>query len=169
MKVLTPKISVMSVLQTLSTISLSSHPHITSLTLYFSLCLSLIPPFRFQFLSVPSSFSLFPLPHPLLLKLLSIFLSLLISFSTNLSLSLPPTSLSLSFLLFFSFCLSHSLTLPLFFSFHDLPALSRVWQHVKFSDVSLKTRPRYSLMVNEDVKKRNKHSPSPPPQKKNKK
>ena len=39
---------------------------------------------------------------------------------------------------------------------HDLPALSRVWQHVKLSDVSLRTRPRYSLVVEEDVKKQNK-------------
>ena len=33
------------------------------------------------------------------------------------------------------------------------PALSLVWQHVKLSDVSLGTRPRYSLVVDEDVKK----------------
>ena len=39
---------------------------------------------------------------------------------------------------------------------HGLPALSRVWQHVKLSDVSLKARPRYSLVVDEDVKKPNK-------------
>ena len=31
--------------------------------------------------------------------------------------------------------------------------LSRVWQHVKLSDVSLGTRPRYSLVVDEDIKK----------------
>ena len=36
---------------------------------------------------------------------------------------------------------------------HDLPALSRVWQQVKLSDVSPGTRPRYSLVVHEDVKK----------------
>ena len=36
---------------------------------------------------------------------------------------------------------------------HGLPALSRVWQHVKWSDVSLGTRPRYCLVVDEDVKK----------------
>ena len=35
------------------------------------------------------------------------------------------------------------------------PALSRVWQHIKLSDVSLRTRPRYSLVVDEDVKKAN--------------
>ena len=35
------------------------------------------------------------------------------------------------------------------------PALSRVWQHVKLSDVSLGTRPQYSLVVDEDVKKPN--------------
>ena len=37
-----------------------------------------------------------------------------------------------------------------------LPALSCVWQHVKLSDVSLGTRPRYSLVADEDVKKSNK-------------
>ena len=36
---------------------------------------------------------------------------------------------------------------------HCLPSLSRVWQHVKLSDVSLGTRPRYSLVVDDDVKK----------------
>ena len=36
---------------------------------------------------------------------------------------------------------------------HGLPALSRVWQHVKLSGVSLGTRPRYCLVVDEDVKK----------------
>ena len=36
---------------------------------------------------------------------------------------------------------------------HGLPALSRVWQHEKLSDASLGTRPRYSLAVDEDVKK----------------
>ena len=39
---------------------------------------------------------------------------------------------------------------------HGLPALSRVWKHVKLSDVSLGTRPRYSQVVVEDVKKPNK-------------
>ena len=34
-----------------------------------------------------------------------------------------------------------------------LPALSRVWQHVKLSDVSLGTRPLYSLVIEEDIKK----------------
>ena len=34
---------------------------------------------------------------------------------------------------------------------HGLPALSHVWQHVKFSDVSLGTRPRYNLVTDEDV------------------
>ena len=38
---------------------------------------------------------------------------------------------------------------------HGLPALSRVWQHIKLSDVSLGTLPRYSLVVDEDVKKPN--------------
>ena len=37
-------------------------------------------------------------------------------------------------------------------SSHGLPALSRVWQHVKLSDVSLGTRPRDSLVVDEDEK-----------------
>ena len=32
-------------------------------------------------------------------------------------------------------------------------SLSRVWQHVQLSDVSVGTRPRYSLVVDEDVKK----------------
>ena len=36
---------------------------------------------------------------------------------------------------------------------HGLPTLSRVWQHVILSDVSLGTRPRYSLVVDEEVKK----------------
>ena len=36
-------------------------------------------------------------------------------------------------------------------------ALSRVW-HIKLSDVSLGTRPRYSLVVDEDVKKPNKET-----------
>ena len=36
---------------------------------------------------------------------------------------------------------------------HGLPAPSRVWQYVKFPDVSLGTRPRYSQVVDEDVKK----------------
>ena len=36
---------------------------------------------------------------------------------------------------------------------HGLPALSHVWQHLKLSYVSLGTRPRYSLVVDEDVKK----------------
>ena len=38
------------------------------------------------------------------------------------------------------------------------PNLSRVWQHVKLSDFSLWTRPRYSLVVDEDVKKPNKQT-----------
>ena len=41
---------------------------------------------------------------------------------------------------------------------HDPPALSRMWQHVKLSDVSLGTRPRYGLVVDEDVKKPNKQT-----------
>ena len=36
---------------------------------------------------------------------------------------------------------------------HALAALSRVWQHVKLSDVSLGTRPSHSLVVDEGVKK----------------
>ena len=36
---------------------------------------------------------------------------------------------------------------------HGLPVLSRVWQHVKLSDFSLKTRPRYSLVADQDFKK----------------
>ena len=43
-----------------------------------------------------------------------------------------------------------------------LPALSRVWQHVKSSDVSLGTRPRCSLVVNEEVKKPNQQQQSSP-------
>ena len=39
---------------------------------------------------------------------------------------------------------------------HGLSALSRVWQHLKLSHVSLGTRPRYSLVVDEDVMKTNK-------------
>ena len=39
---------------------------------------------------------------------------------------------------------------------HGLPALSRMWQHVKLSDVSLGTRLRYSLVVDEGVKRPNK-------------
>ena len=38
---------------------------------------------------------------------------------------------------------------------HGDPALSRVWQHVKLSDVSHGSRPRYDLLANEDVKKPN--------------
>ena len=34
---------------------------------------------------------------------------------------------------------------------YGLPALSRVWQHVKLSDVSHGTRLRYSLVVDEVV------------------
>ena len=34
-----------------------------------------------------------------------------------------------------------------------LPALSCVWHHLKLSDVSLGTRPLYSLVVDEDIKK----------------
>ena len=41
---------------------------------------------------------------------------------------------------------------------HGLPALSRVWQHVKLSDVSLGTHPPYSLVVDEDVKKPSKQT-----------
>ena len=40
-------------------------------------------------------------------------------------------------------------------------SLSRVWQHVKLSDVSLGTRPRYSLVVDEDVKKPKKQATGP--------
>ena len=38
------------------------------------------------------------------------------------------------------------------------PALSRVWQHIKLSDASHITLPGYSLVVDEDVKKRNKQT-----------
>ena len=41
---------------------------------------------------------------------------------------------------------------------YGLPALSRVWQLVKLSDVNLGTRPRYSAVVDENVKKPNKQS-----------
>ena len=34
-------------------------------------------------------------------------------------------------------------------------SLCLVWQHVKMSDVSLGTPPRYSLVVDEDVKRTN--------------
>ena len=40
---------------------------------------------------------------------------------------------------------------------HGLPALSRVWQHVKLSDVSLGTRPRYSLVVDENKQTKQAH------------
>ena len=42
--------------------------------------------------------------------------------------------------------------------FKGLPALSHVWQHVKLSDVSLGTVPRYSLVVHEDAKNPNKQT-----------
>ena len=45
---------------------------------------------------------------------------------------------------------------------HGLPVLSRVWQHIKLSDVSLGTRPRYSLVIDEDVKKPNKRNKQTP-------
>ena len=41
---------------------------------------------------------------------------------------------------------------------HGLPALSRVWQHMKLSDVSLGTRPRYSLVADENVKRPNRQT-----------
>ena len=41
---------------------------------------------------------------------------------------------------------------------HDLPALSRVWQPLKLSDVMNGTHPRHSLVVDEDVKKPNKET-----------
>ena len=41
---------------------------------------------------------------------------------------------------------------------HGLLAVSRVCQHIKLSDVSLGTRPRYRLVVDEDVKKPNKQT-----------
>ena len=37
--------------------------------------------------------------------------------------------------------------------------LSRVWLHVKLSDVGLGRRPRFSLVVDEDVNKSNKQKP----------
>ena len=39
---------------------------------------------------------------------------------------------------------------------HGLPTLSCVWQDLKLSDVSLGARPRYSLIVDEDIKKQKK-------------
>ena len=41
---------------------------------------------------------------------------------------------------------------------HGILALSRVWQNVNLPDVSLGTRPRYSLVADEDVKRPNKQS-----------
>ena len=41
---------------------------------------------------------------------------------------------------------------------HGLSALSRVWQYVKLSDVSLGTRLRYRRVVDEDVKKSTKQT-----------
>ena len=41
---------------------------------------------------------------------------------------------------------------------YGLPALASVWQHVKLSDVSLGTRPRYSLADDEDFKNPNKQN-----------
>ena len=67
-------------------------------------------------------------------------------FSLPTSLHPPPSlSLSMSFILL----TSHSSLLA---------ASSRMWQHVKLSDVSLGTLPRYSLVVDEDVKKPNKQT-----------
>ena len=43
---------------------------------------------------------------------------------------------------------------------HGVPALSRVWQDVKLSNVSLRARRRYSLVIDEDVKKSNKQTVS---------
>ena len=40
-------------------------------------------------------------------------------------------------------------------------ALSRVWQYVKLSDVSLGTRPRYSLVADEDIKQPTKQTNNP--------
>ena len=37
----------------------------------------------------------------------------------------------------------------------NFPTLCRVWQHVKLSDVSLEARPRYSLVVDKNVKEPN--------------
>ena len=39
-----------------------------------------------------------------------------------------------------------------------LPALCGMWQHLKLSDVSRETRPRYNLVVDEDVKKPNRQT-----------
>ena len=41
-----------------------------------------------------------------------------------------------------------------------LPALPRVWQYVKLSDVSLGIRPRYIPVADKDVKKPNKQPTS---------
>ena len=40
----------------------------------------------------------------------------------------------------------------------SLPALSHVWQHIKWQTLCLGARPRYSLVVDEDVKKPNKQT-----------
>ena len=45
---------------------------------------------------------------------------------------------------------------------HGLHTLSRVWQHVKLSDVSLGTHPRCTLVVDEDVKTPNKPNQTKP-------
>ena len=42
---------------------------------------------------------------------------------------------------------------------HGLPALSRVWQFLNCQTSVFGTRPRYSLVVDEDVKKPNKQVP----------
>ena len=44
---------------------------------------------------------------------------------------------------------------------HGLPILSRVWQHLKLSEVSLGASPRYGLVVDEGVKKPTKQTNKP--------
>ena len=51
-------------------------------------------------------------------------------------------------------------TRPVLSRSHGLPTLSLVWQHLKLSYVSLGARPRYSLVVDEDVKKPTKQTKS---------
>ena len=70
-------------------------------------------------------------------------------FCVSISFKVLNLFLLLSFFFLFSFVLIS------FFSYFGLAALSRMWQHVKLSDVSLDTRPRYSLIIDEDFKKTN--------------
>ena len=56
------------------------------------------------------------------------------------------------------FCEASAPVSLIIFTSHGLPALSRGWQHLKLSDVSLGTRRRYRLVVDEDVKKSTKQT-----------